>query len=165
MDIIETDEDFDGRILRVTVEVDSLKFQILTVYGPNPTEKTESEDFFDYMDHFVDPNLPVVLVGDFNMVEDLALDRQGGNPRSLHTYGWSTLEKFLSKHSLCDIWRTRNPNISRYSWSNDTMDIQSRLDRIYFPMEWVDKVKSTTISPFSWSDHDIVDVQLCYPLQ
>ena len=161
--MIDTEEDYEGRILRVTLEVDSLKFQILTIYGQNPSDKTESNDFFDYIEQFVDPTLPVILAGDFNMVQDLSLDREGGNPRSLHTYGNDALEKFVEKHALCDLWRHLHPTEKRFTWATKTMDIQSRLDRIYFPIDWLSRVKSSHLTPFAWSDHDIEDASFSLP--
>ena len=44
--IVNTKSDADGRILRVTLESESLKFQILTIYGPNPENEEASENFF-----------------------------------------------------------------------------------------------------------------------
>ena len=161
--IISQEEDFGGRILRVTVEINSLKFQILTIYGPNPTTVSESEDFFEYIDQFSDQTVPCLLLGDFNMVQNLDLDRCGGNPRPLHTYGIQNLEKFLNDKNLCDIWRTLNPQKSRFTWHNFFYGIKSRLDRIYIPADWDTRVNKCRISPFSWSDHDIVEVKVLLP--
>ena len=76
VDVIETDEDYEGCIFRVTVEIDSLKFQIITVHGPNPENAQDSERFFFHeLKDFVETDVPCILLGDFNMVLDLVKDR------------------------------------------------------------------------------------------
>ena len=163
--IIDCDEDFNGRILRVTVEMDSLKFQIISIYGPNPGLKSVSEDFFAEIQEYCDPDpdVPCILLGDFNMVEDLERDRRGGNPRSLHTYGKEALGQFLDNHILCDTWRFMHPEEPGFSY-DDVFGVESRLDRIYLPADWMEKVSSSHMTPFSWSDHEIVDAQFCLPI-
>ena len=39
----------------------------------------------------------------------------------------------------------------------------SRLDRIYIPEEWLINVKLAAITPFSWSDHDIMLCNIYLP--
>ena len=47
------------------------------------------------------------MLGDFNMVLDTYLDRKGGNPRNLHTYG---------KHALQDV--LKNTTFAMYGEKN-----------------------------------------------
>ena len=97
------------------------------------------------------------------MVEDLELDRRGGNPRSLHTYGKEALGHFLDDHLLCDTWRYMQPEELGFSY-DDVFGVESRLDRIYFPGDWMEKVSSSNMTPFSWSDHEIVDAHFLLPI-
>lgn len=159
------DTDYEGRVLRVTVEIDSLKFQIVTVYGYNPETEDESEDFFGLLSSFIewDEDIPCILLGDFNMVLDLQSDRVGGNPRKLHTYGSQNLSAFLSTQQLTDAWRHKYPDRRGFTWRNPFYNIKSRLDRIYMPVDWMGGVKSVRVSPFSWSDHDEVSVRVDLP--
>ena len=161
---IEEEMDFNGRILRVTFQFEGLKLQLLTIYGPNPTETAESDDFFQSLQEFCDPSVPCILLGDFNMVQNLDLDRCGGNPRPLHMYGNGNLQNFLDHQNLSDIWRVLHPVTPRFTWRNNFYGIKSRLDRIYLPIEWENRVTSCKISPFSFSDHDIVDVKVQLPV-
>lgn len=169
VEIIQIEEDYDGRILRVTVEIDSLRFQIVTIYGPNSTTVQEGEQFFDDINQFVEEDVPCIFLGDFNMVLDIAKDRCGGTPRAQHKYGHRNLRKFLRKHSLGDIWRETYPSKLRFTWEGENTDqqesdpIKSRIDRIYFPNGWYDYVTGTEITPFSFSDHDMVTVQCFLP--
>ena len=161
--ILEHDTDYEGRVLRVSVEIDSLKFQIVTVYGYNPSDEEESEHFFECLRDFVDDDLPCVLLGDFNMVLDLGKDRSGGNPRKLHTYGSENLVDFISEHDLTDAWRYKHPDGRGFSWRNQFYNIKSRIDRVYLPVSWLGCLKSVRVCPFSWSDHDEVSINVDLP--
>jgi len=37
-------------------------------------------------------------------------------------------ENLCESHSLRDIWRTLNPDLSRFTWRNKSLQIQCRLD-------------------------------------
>ena len=57
--------DKQGRVLRAIVNIDDCKLQFLNVYGPNPVRLNESNHFFQNLDSYVDPQLPLILLGDF----------------------------------------------------------------------------------------------------
>ena len=42
------------------------------------------------------------------MVENLTMDRQGGNPNRRHLYGLEELNEIKQICNLIDIWRTQN---------------------------------------------------------
>ena len=161
--VLDHDTDYEGRVLRVTVEIESLKFQIVNVYGYNPEDEEESENFFQRLKDYIEDDLPCVLLGDFNMVLDLQTDRSGGNPRKLHTYGSNGLTDFLSENDLADSWKHKYLDRKGFSWRNNLLGIKSRLDRVYLPVTWLGCLKSVRVSPFSWSDHDEVSVNLELP--
>ena len=52
------------------------------------------------------------------MVENIDLDREGGNNRDYHTYGVKNLKKLQEDTELIDIWRHRHPNKKQYTWFN-----------------------------------------------
>ena len=89
------------------------------------------------------------------MLENLKLDRKGGKPRGLHTFGIEALEKLKSDYSLIDIWREIHPNKKEFSWHSRYDNISSRLDRIYLNSAWASTVSGVHIHPFAWSDHDV----------
>ena len=43
------------------------------------------------------------------MVENIFLDRIGGNPNNTHTFGTQHLNCVKNKNKLIDIWRKTNP--------------------------------------------------------
>ena len=158
--ILDQETDFDGRILKVIIKIDDKKFQLLNIYAHNPTVKGISEYFFESLDNYIDPDIPPILLGDFNMVEDLYLDRCGGNPKPRHTYGLESLNELKETHNLVDIWRIKNLNTRLFTWHCRYKKIHSRLDRIYTPSNLTPNVIKTYIQHFVWSDHDMCVMQL-----
>ena len=69
--------------------------------------------------------------GDCNIVKDLTMDRQGGNPNRQHQYGLKELNKINQNCNLIDIWRTQNKFKMRFTYQNNFLDFKSRIDRIY----------------------------------
>ena len=90
------------------------------------------------------------------MVENLFLDRKGGNPTNIHQLGLQNLNKIKNTHNMIDIWRNSSPYKRIFTYHNSDNSIHSRLDRIYLS----DAIKTTKcqIIPIPYSDNDSVDV-------
>ena len=83
--IVEFEEsDKAGRIISVTVETQKKKFQIANIYASNIP--SQQKIFFDKLKCYLTRKYEVILGGDFNMVENLTMDRQGGNRNRQHQY-------------------------------------------------------------------------------
>ena len=65
------------------------------------------------------------------MVEDLLLDRQGGNPNNTHMLGSNYLTKIKQTSNLIDIWRKDNPDKTLLTFLNKRQKIHSRIHKIY----------------------------------
>ena len=159
------DEKIDnfGRILGTIVEIENQKLQLVNIYGPNPTNIQESEQFFQSIDDHLDQHIQPIIFGDFNMVENLDNDRSGGNPKKRHTYGKESLSKIVEGFDLHDVWRHFNPNKNSFTWRTKDNRIRSRLDRIYAPIDLTPYTHSTYITFFPWSDHDVCGMKISLP--
>ena len=158
--------DSDGRLIRVTVEISDSVLQIANVYGPNPCRLSDSNHFFHKLDSYLDPRLPLIILGDFNMVEKPFQDRDGGNVRNpQHVWGIQTLKPLLTRHHLVDVWRSHHPNFRSFTWHCRYNSIKSRLDRIYIPTSYLPHASTSYINHFVWSDHDVCAVELTLPTQ
>ena len=78
------ESDKAGRIILVTVETQKKKFQIANIYASNIP--SQQKIFFDKLKCYLTPKYEVILGGDFNMVENLTMDRQGGHRNRQHQY-------------------------------------------------------------------------------
>ena len=56
------------------------------------------------------------MVGDFNLLLDLKLDAQGGNPIIKKRSSAKPIEP-KDSYDLCDIWRVRNTKPRRYTFT------------------------------------------------
>ena len=70
--------------------------------------------------------------GDFNMVENLTMDRQGGNPNRQHLYGLEELNKIKQNCNLTDIWRTQNKFKTKFTYENGILNFKSGIDRFLY---------------------------------
>ena len=93
------------------------------------------------------------------MVEDLLLERQGGNPNTTHTLGLNSLtKKTKQKYNLTDIWRKENPDKKLFTYHNKFQQILSRIDCFYLLQN--QQIKNTAITPNNLSDYDAITVIL-----
>ena len=86
------------------------------------------------------------------MVENLLLDRQGGNPNNTHLLGIQYLQKIKQKYNLTDIWQKQHPGKKSFTFHNNNHQIHSRLGRFYIPQN--QKIKNVNIIPNNLSNHD-----------
>lgn len=74
---------------------------------PSSSTKLLNNKFFKNFQKFLDKNKNITA-GDFNMVEDLSLDKLGGNLSNTNHIGLQQLHKNTITHILIDIWRKNN---------------------------------------------------------
>jgi exonuclease III len=151
--LTELKRDANGRILNAMIKIDEHEMQVLNIYAPNVPR--ERRHFFGDLGEFSqDTGLPVLLAGDFNMVESLPLDTEGTNNAKYHTYGISELGVFRGKYNLVDVFRYKFPTKREFTWRNQT--VKCRLDRIYCPDKVAKKTTRSKILTNPFSDHEFV---------
>ena len=67
--------------------------------------------------------------GDSNMIENIPLDRGGGNPTTQH-YGIEHLQNIKTNNNMIDIWRKQHPAKKEYTYMNNLTDFKSRKDHL-----------------------------------
>lgn len=97
-----------------------------------------------------------ILAGDFNIIENIFLDRLGGNPNNTYTIGIQNLYCIKNGHNLIDIRKKTTPYKRYFTYHNSDNTIYSRLDRIYITKTI--KTTNCQIIPTTISDHDNVSV-------
>ena len=153
-EITKTETDFNGRTLQCLTQIENQLFQLINVYAPtNPKERL---NFYKELSKIIEKRNNTILAGNFNMLEDIFLDKLGGNTINTHLIDLDNLTEIKNKNNLVDIWRKINPTKKLYTYHNSDQTIHSRLDRIYITNTI--KVKTSEIYPISLSDHDGVTV-------
>ena len=72
INIIETYQDPQGRVLNVIIKQNDQKYQIVNIYAPNNPQQRPL--FFSSINQYIQPGIPLILGGDFNMVLDSSMD-------------------------------------------------------------------------------------------
>lgn len=90
----------------------------------------------------------VVILGDFNLVPDIAMDRL--TPSGTSHRG---LTDWADTYGLCDIWRWKFPQAREYTCHSASYKTFSRIDLIYAGGPVLPKVREVRILPRGISDH------------
>ena len=149
-------KDEEGRILSLDFSLEKQNFEIINIYAP--TKNAENPKFYKHLKKNINTKQNIILGGDFNMVEDILLDRQGGNPNNTHMLGFDHLIQTKQANNLVDIWRKENPDKRLFTYRDKNQLIHSRIDRIYIHDKQKDK--NVSIIPNSLSDHDAKKVTI-----
>ena len=149
--IIRYVQDTDGRILRLLVDRNSFKFNIICVYTPNTV--SDRKLFFNCLHPFFLSPGNLILGSDFNCI-DSDLDRLHIN--SDFSADRRCLSALKSDFCLVDILRKQNPKPISFTWSNKDFSQASRLDRFYISSSLLQSIRGNKCFPCSLSDHDFV---------
>ena len=154
MNFLKTEKSSDGRMIKCLAQIENQIFQLINVYTPtNPKDRLT---FLKELQKIIEKKNNTILAGDFNMLEDILLDKIGGNTSNTHLIGLNILTEIKNQNNLIDIWRKINPDKRMFTYHNPDKTIHTRLDRIYMTNNMV--IKKSTIYPISLSDHDGVTV-------
>lgn len=124
--VVKKHYDFAGRILVADIIADGESFRILSVYAPNG--ERERKDFISNLDRYLTGNTNIILGGDFNFVENISLDKKGGNDLR-GDIGRDEMKTLCQDFGLKDMYRYAYPTTQQFTWSSS--NIQCRLDRFY----------------------------------
>ena len=117
MQINTINEDKQGRILSLNFAFEKQNYQILNIYAP--TKNSAKKNFYKQLNQYINISENKIL-GDFNMVEDLLLDRHGGNPNNTHLLRIQYLQKIKQKYNLTNIWQKQHPGKKSFTFHNKT---------------------------------------------
>ena len=147
-----------GRTLTLKLKYNHQTFQECTIYAPD--KPNLREHFFSELPKYLLPNIPLILNGDFNMVEDPTLDRQGQTILPQHTKGLTALTELKDQFKLFDCRRQNNPKQRQHTWPTKHSNIQSRLDRIYVPTDLNHQIIHQDFMPTVCSDHKYISTHI-----
>ena len=147
-----------GRFIILDATVDSMKMVLCNVYGPNHDNPHFFITLFEQIDSLEESNL--IIAGDFNSILDPNMDKFGGNPHK-NKNSRDALNALKEELELVDIWRTRNPQASEFTFRCMKPEkIFSRLDYFLISASLCDMVEESSIRPGYLSDHSNVRIKL-----
>ena len=120
--------DKNGRFIILEANVQDHPFLFVNLYAPNKIneQSTLFDEVSEELDNFcLAEDCNIIMGGDFNVIFDIDLDGNGGNPKRKEAL--KCIDNICLANDLVNIWRIRNPNVKRFTWRQKTM-IQRRLD-------------------------------------
>ena len=146
----------NGRVLVVEANIKGLKVLLVNIYAPNE----DSPDFFKHVLCEVSSKgaTNIIIGGDFNLVLDLKIDKNGGRP-STNNNAQKYLIEQMDVLDMVDIWRLKNPKLLEYTWCRRKPSvIQCRLDFFLVSSSLINITQSAVIKNGFLSDHSIVNL-------
>ena len=152
--ILKHSQDQQGRI--ITIDIDTLinKLHIVNIYGPSAhshTATNEQKIFYNNLHPYIFSNFPIILGGDFNLVQNAELDFF---PPPKKPKPCQVLNNLCQCYQLSDSYRIINPKTQNFTYRSKTN--QSRIDRIYITPNI--QIMNTETTHFPLSDHDLVSI-------
>ena len=144
--------DIDGRMLILEIECKQMQLTICNLYGPNEDRPGFFQDVFGALEscNYRD----MVVVGDFNFVMDVSLDRVGSHYN--HNKSHEPLSKHMDNIDLTDIWCILHPEQRIYSWFRGKPHPQyAQLDFGIISDNLVTRVADSTYSAGYRMDHSM----------
>ena len=110
--------DQNSRYIVLQVDIQENPYVLINYYAPNL--ETQQVSVLDELTKVLSnlelkENTNLILGGDFNLILNLKLDADGGNP-TLKSNSMKSLDILTMENDLVDIWRIRNPESNRHTW-------------------------------------------------
>jgi exonuclease III len=158
-ELVKADE--DGRYIIIKASIGENRLKIAGYYGPNKDDPTTMDNMLTEIDNTEAEH--IILMGDFNFTMDPKIDKKGGTENN-NTKCRDVLVNWMEDHSMCEIWRTRNPDERQFTWrSNNKPPIFCRLDFFVVSPSITNNCQKCTIGPGVRSDHSYVRLETEFP--
>jgi exonuclease III/uncharacterized protein Smg (DUF494 family) len=149
--VLAVEKDTEGRWVIIKIDVKGLELHIVNFYGPNEDHPIHIETLFEKLSEM--EAVKIILTGDFNFVQNINLDKYGGQKKTNQKCQKSCLN-WMENNNISDIWRLMNPNKRQYTWvSNSTPKVMCRLDYFLISDGLQGHIKYTDIIPGFLTDH------------
>ena len=155
--IVSSIVDKHGRYLMLEVTTHDSSLLLCNVYAPN--DNTSQITFFSKLNHTLlqYANMQIILGGDFNCALS-SLDKAGGTSIERKQPVIREIFNLCSIHKLQDVWRRQHPSRSQFTWRNNSLKVQCRLDYWLVSKDLFSTVTSTDITNPTFSDHSAVSL-------
>lgn len=155
----------NGRLLILDLAFENCCVKLIAVYAPTQNKQREQLEFFTLLNDKIESLSDVekgylLICGDMNAH---LTERETSNVRFRPSNASRKLNNILQEHDLIDLWRHKNPELTRYTWKRLTAPVQqSRIDYIFGGRRIISNhvVNRSEIKPSILSDHSIVTAEI-----
>ena len=146
--------DTEGKYIMMKIQSNESTLALVCCYAPNIDEPKYFQELLKQLNRLKADD--VIIAGDFNTVID-PRDIKGGKGYT-HKRCMSFINEMMRQEKLSDIWRVRNPDKFRFTWTKydkrqPEKSLMERIDYIIISSNLQQKVISTDILSAYLSDH------------
>lgn len=149
--------DSEGRFVFLHCRIGILHCVLACVYVPPPFDARVLRPLLEFLTD--KPNLPMLIVGDFNTWLDPGLDKHPP-PGIQAPHRVTPLARLLQELGWLDLWRHRNPAIKQFSCFSKTHGSLSRIDLAVGNSAMLPSVSDISYKPRCVSDHSYMVINL-----
>ncbi len=124
-ELAETIIDSNGRFVMVLGKLQNIPVILASIYAPNWDNDEFFVNFFSRLPKVDEHH--IIIGGDFNLVQDVSLDRSSSKQSTL-TKSANVLLNHASQLGLADPWRFKNPQGKAFSFFSHVHHTFSRID-------------------------------------
>ena len=144
--------DEQGRFIICDIVIDEELLTVAAVYAPN---KDTPKFFVNLFDQIIQKGNKFITLGDFNLALNKEIDRTGcriNNDKSA-----SVINRLIEESIVIDVWRSRNENIKRWSYSRTKPTVaSSHIDFVLASPATSQHITSVFYIPAIMTDHSAV---------
>ena len=140
-----------GRYVNTIIEIDDSSLQLCNIYAPNHV--SNRKEFFESLPTVIKGGIPTILGGDLNCIEDIYLDKSGGDS-DLAVTALHALQNLTTLLNMKDVYRHLNPSARIFTWTSADSSVSCRLDRFYVTDDIFTSTELAKITFFPYSDHN-----------
>ena len=146
-----------GRFIICDLKADGKCLTLANIYAPNDDNLSFFQNLFD---HLLDFNCEDIIIGgDFNLVLDVAKDKEGGLAKT-HQNSLKTVQEFSENLYLVDVWRVLNPDVDRFTQRQRQPKVQCRMDFFLVSQSILGNITLVDIVPGYKTDHSMITLNL-----
>ena len=150
--------DSNGRFIPVDVKINNTTFVMGNVFAPVNDEPKFFDSLFSAITEF--PNNDLILAGDWNLVLNNQLDKDGKHPHA-NKSSKERLKSYMKFCNLNDVFRNFFPSKKVFTRIQLQPYTATRLDFFFLVSDnMIKNVKSVAVSQSVMSDHKIVSLSL-----
>jgi exonuclease III len=155
--------DPNGRFLAINISIGGNTVWIINGYAPTANNPTGQMEWLTKIQTILNPlgDANIIIGGDLNDYFNPKLDKYKPKDNLQETDYIKAWKATCEDQSLCEIWRTLNPDTKRYTWRRGgslSKLQQSRLDYWLISTHMIYDLKSVDIKTGFRSDHSLIDI-------
>lgn len=149
--------DDDKRVITLEFISSEALYTLICVYCHNSNNYIARNELLERLIDKISINKNYIIAGDFNCVENMSLDKQGGSKRS---YSSVQLQELRTAGLLTDAFRFRHPTGREFTHHDRHYDVHARLDRVYVSDRLAPGIREVKHVDCLYSDHKGVSVAI-----